>query len=269
MKKRFIYWIVLIVLIFILAYFIFSSSIFSNINNKASLSEANEASLLQDVKTYVTNNIDKYKDEEIVIFTKKDLVVNSIIKEDNDLDEDSRVYVSINNGYVVDAYIKNRSINNYIMNDYKSDNFIIKDNNYYFVGNEVSNYISFNNELYRIIKVDSEGNLHIIKNDKEDTVTKDKIDIQIQIFKNKKYYNYINNVTLINISDYNNTIKDGKTFLESNYKYFVNTSDGYTIINGISEDEEEAALKLVIEINKDASYEKGVGTIVDPIIISE
>lgn len=268
MKKRFIYWIVLIVLIFVLAYFVFSSSIFDNINNKASLSEADRATVLEDVKTYVTNNINKYNDE-VLIFTKNDLLVNSIIKDDNNLDDTSRVFVEVNEGKVVDAYIKNRSINNYLMNEVKSDDFISKDGSYYYVGETTSNYILFNNELYRIMKVTSDGNILIIKNDKEDVVKTNKIDVSIQIFKNKKYYTYINNVTLLNISDYNNTIKDGKTFLESNYKYFVNTSNGYTVVNGISDNEDEAALKLVIEIDKDASYEKGVGTLVDPIIISE
>lgn len=268
MKKKFIYWIILIVLVFILAYFVFSSSIFNNINNKASLSEVGELTLLDDVKTYVTNNISKYN-EDIIIFTKNDLVVNSIIKEDNELDDTSRVFVEIKDGVVTDAYIKNRSINDYIMKEVKSDNFVTKDNSYYYVGENADNYILFNNELYRIIKVNSDGNILIIKNDKEDIVEKNKIDMHIQIFKNRKYYTYIKNVSLLNISDYNNTISNGKTYLESNYKYFVNTSDGYVIVNAITEKDNEAALKLVIEIDKDASYEKGVGTIVDPIIISE
>ena len=195
MKKKFIYWIILIVLVFILAYFVFSSSIFNNINNKASLSEAGELTLLDDVKTYVTNNISKYN-EDIIIFTKNDLVVNSIIKEDNELDDTSRVFVEIKDGVVTDAYIKNRSINDYIMKEVKSDNFITKDNSYYYVGENADNYILFNNELYRIIKVNSDGNILIIKNDKEDIVEKNKIDMHIQIFKNRKYYTYIKNVIL-------------------------------------------------------------------------
>ena len=119
------------------------------------------------------------------------------------------------------------------------------------------------------MKVNSDGNLLIINNDKEDVVNKNKVDAYIQIFKNRKYYSYIKNVTLLNISDYNNTILNNKTYLESNYKYFVNTSNGYEVINALTGNDDEAALKLVIEIDKDASYEKGVGTIVDPIIISE
>ena len=268
MKKKFIYWIILIVLVFILAYFIFSSSIFESMNNKASLSETDQVTLLDDVKTYVTNNISKYN-EDVIIFTKNDLVVNSIIKEDNELEDTSRVFVEKKDGVVTDAYIKNRSINDYIMKEVKSDSFVAKDNSYYYVGENADNYILFNNELYRIMKVDSDGNLLIIKNNKEEVVKKNKVDTYIQIFKNRKYYSYIKNVTLLNISDYNNTISNGKTYLESNYKYFVNTSNGYEVINALTEKDNEAAIKLVIEIDKDASYEKGVGTIVDPIIISE
>jgi hypothetical protein len=247
---------------------VFSSSIFSNINNRASLSEANEITLLDDVKAYVNDNISNYNDGT-VIFTKSDLLVNSIIKEDNELDDTSRVFVEINNGVVSDAYIKNRSINNYLLNEVKSSNFISKDNNYYYIGDNADNYISFNNELYRIIKVNSEGNIFIIKNDKDNVVKKDKVDIQIQIFKNKKYYSYIKNVSLLNISDYNNTIVNGKTYLETNYEYFVNTSNGYEVVNAVTDKDDEAAVRLVVEIDKDASYEKGVGTIIDPIIISE
>lgn len=267
MKKKFIYWAVLVVLIFVLAYFIFSSSMFDNLKNKASLAEINDTIALSDVRNYVNNNISKY-DDGTIIFTKNDLLVNSIIKEDSNLDKNARVYVVINNRKVTDVYVKNRSINNYIMNSV-NDNFISKDGSHYFVGEDVNNYILFNSELYRIIKVNSDGNILIIKNDKEEEVKANKIDTYIQIFKNKKYYSYIKNVTLLNISDFNNTIMDGKTYLNSSYKYFVNTSNGYTIVNGITENEDEAALKLVIEIDKDASYEKGVGTLVDPIIISE
>ena len=155
------------------------------------------------------------------------------------------------------------------MNEVKSSSFVAKDNSYYYVGENADNYIIFNNKLYRIMKVNSDGNLLIINNDKEDVVEKNKVDAYIQIFKNRKYYSYIKNVTLLNISDYNNTIENGKTYLESLYKYFVNTSNGYEVVNALTERDDEAALKLVIEIDKDASYEKGVGTIVDPIIISE
>ena len=85
MKKKFIYWVVLVVLVFVLAYFIFSSSIFDNVRNKASLSEMEATTVLDDVKTYVTNNINNYEDGTI-IFTKNDLLVNSVIKEDSNLD---------------------------------------------------------------------------------------------------------------------------------------------------------------------------------------
>ena len=78
MKKNFIYWAIIIVLVFVLAYFIFSSSIFDNVRNRASLSEIEATSVLDDVKTYVTNNINNYEDGTI-IFTKNDLLVNSII----------------------------------------------------------------------------------------------------------------------------------------------------------------------------------------------
>ncbi|MBR4830820.1 MAG: hypothetical protein IKZ96_03540 [Bacilli bacterium] len=268
MKKKFIYWVILVVLVFVLAYFIFSSSIFDNVRNKASLSEMEATTVLDDVKTYVTNNIKNYEDGTI-IFTKNDLLVNSIIKEDSKLDKTSRVYVIVNAGLVTDAYIKNRSINNYLMNEVSSSNFVSKDNSYFYVGENADNYIMFNNGLYRIMKVNSDGNLLIINNDKEEVVNKNKIDAYIQMFKNRKYYSYVKNVTLLNISDYNNTILNDKTYLESNYKYFVNTSNGYEVVNALTETDEEAALKLVVEIDKDASYEKGVGTIVDPIIISE
>ena len=268
MKKNFIYWAIIIVLVFVLAYFIFSSSIFDNVRNRASLSEIEATSVLDDVKTYVTNNINNYEDGTI-IFTKNDLLVNSIIKEDSSLDKTSRVYVEISDRVVKDAYIKNRSINSYLMNEVKSSSFVAKDNSYYYVGENADNYIIFNNKLYRIMKVNSDGNLLIINNDKEDVVEKNKVDAYIQIFKNRKYYSYIKNVTLLNISDYNNTIENGKTYLESLYKYFVNTSNGYEVVNALTDNDNEAALKLVIEIDKDASYEKGVGTLVDPIIISE
>lgn len=268
MKKKFIYWVILVVLIFVLAYFIFSSSLFDNLRNKASLSDIEATTVLDDVTTYVTNNINNY-DDGTIIFTKNDLLVNSIIKEDSNLDDTSRVFVTVNGSLVTDAYIKNRSINNYLMNEVSSSNFVSKDNSYYYVGDNADNYIMFNNSLYRIMKVNSDGNLLIINNDKEDVVNKNKVDTYIQIFKNRKYYSYIKNVTLLNISDYNNTILNNKTYLESNYKYFVNTSNGYEVVNALTGNDDEAALKLVIEIDKDASYEKGVGTIVDPIIISE
>ena len=160
MKKNFIYWAIIIVLVFVLAYFIFSSSIFDNVRNRASLSEIEATSVLDDVKTYVTNNINNYEDGTI-IFTKNDLLVNSIIKEDSSLDKTSRVYVEISDRVVKDAYIKNRSINSYLMNEVKSSSFVAKDNSYYYVGENADNYIIFNNKLYRIMKVNSDGNLLI------------------------------------------------------------------------------------------------------------
>lgn len=109
--------------------------------------------------------------------------------------------------------IPNIKIGEAKINLVKKEDGLYKDtyeNKYIYKGKNPNNYISFNNELWRIISIESDGTIKIIKNNfsKEKTPFDENNsnvfeNSTIKTYLNKEYYNQLNNKELITTHNFN------------------------------------------------------------------
>lgn len=259
-KKVFVY--LFMVFVFALALFmLFRSNTASFKRLSASVSPEEEKSIIiEKAKQYISDNIEKFSgDSEI---TLKDLIVNKYLTDEEtkevtkDLyDENTRVFFVVEDSKIADIYLKSELFSK-----------LFKCNDICYIND--NNYIYYNSDVYRILKVDSSGSVYIINNEAKE-INPTNID---QILKNK--YNELdkkisNSVDLISQNDINNSemIKPEKDMI-------VSSSAGYKIYELVSRvtrdiDVDRADAIFVIKLLNTVNYKMGDGTEFNPYVVSE
>ena len=251
--------------VFALALFmLFSSNTPSFKGLSASVSPEEEKNIIMEAaKKYIADNISNYSgDDEITI---KDLIDNKYLVGDeinivtNDLyDVNTRVYFKVVNNDIKDIYMKSELFKKL----FKCDNicYITEDK-----------YIYHDNDVYKILKVDSNGNTYIINTD--------------SILDGVNYNNIKNNISnkLLNsdkglvesIGIISKTDIDSTKIIEIENNIFVETSVGYKMFDITKNDlvdineQTNADLIFVVKLKNTINYELGDGTKFNPYVVSE
>lgn len=220
-----------------------------------------ENTIITATKNMVNENINEYNDGEVVI-TIKDLIKNKYLTgfevnpaTNRVYDENTRIIVSIENGTIKDAYMKNNLFKN-----------VFSCSNVCYLNDD--NYIAFNNDTYRIIKIDQEGSVYIFNNDSKTIDSKD-IESTLKNYYNDLDKNIVKNVVSISLNDIENS-----NLIEIEDNAFVNTNTGYKLYNSITESTEdinskESNIIPVIVLKDDITYEQGDGTKFSPYVVNK
>lgn len=240
--------------------------IFTNSKNLKSLLKASVTGSSEETneviiaaRSMALDNIDNLKDSNII--TIKDLIASKYLTGDEinpstneKYDENTRIVILIKDGQLEDIYISGELFKNiFSCNDicYTQDN----------------NYVEFNNDTYRILKIDKEGNIYIYNNNIKKS-KKDEIDKTI-----KNIYNSFNNSNVFNVVSLSeDDIIKGNLSLEENV--VVSSNNGYKLYNidkGEVEDikQDKVSLFPIIVLNKDITYVLGDGSKFNPFILGE
>ena len=204
---------------------------------------------------------DKYLDTNGYIeLTVRDLVNSYYLSSDDTnplsglpYSENVRIIANIENGKIEDIYVKNEPFRNV----YSCMDVCYID----------SDYIIYNNEIYKIMKVDSDGYVYITNNKKE-TTTKSNIDSKLMNIYNKADKTLVKSVITITNTDLENS-----NIIEKDTDLFVNSSVGYmkydVLSNEVKEiDDEQSNLLVVIILNNNITYELGDGSKFYPYIVN-
>ena len=260
-KNLFVYLFFVIVFSTMLFFLFYNNTLKMNSSLGAAVTPVAEDDtvLLNADKKMVNENIDDFEGEKTI--TVKDLIESKYMtgEEINPLtdeiyDYDIRIISFVENGEVKDIYIKPEPFKN-VFNC--TELCYINDNN----------YITFNNEVYQIIKVDSEGHVYITAADKI-FINKDNIDKRLKSL----YYSYdkkmVKDVITVSYKDI-----ESSDIINGEEDLFVNTSYGYQLYNSISTNIEEVGniksnLIPVIILNNDITYENGDGSKFKPYVVN-
>jgi hypothetical protein len=111
---------------------------------------------------------------------------------------------------------------------HKTDDTNSKESSYYFKGNVSNNYVSLNNELWRIIKINEDGSIKIIKDTNIESTYQYSLDS-----KQENSYNYLNSNIKNELDNYyENNLKDYHNLIqEENYctELSVVKNDNYKV----------------------------------------
>ena len=262
-KKIIIYFSAFIVFAIFLFVLFYNNTLISNKSLGASVETVKkdtDSEAVLAAKSYVSDNIDKYDGaiEISVDYLKKvGYMTGDEIYEKTGLpfSNDLRVSVFVQNGEVIDAFLKNIPFNVlYSCNDICYVN--------------VDNYIAINGKVYRILKIDYNNTVYIVEN-KYVKTRKNLIESTLSNYYNDNYDPIFKNVISATYSDLKSS-----SFINKEDNMIVNTSEGYKNYDVISESLDEVKdgysnILPVIMLNNDVMYENGTGTSLDPFIINE
>lgn len=204
---------------------------------------------------------DKYSDYDgELVLTVNDLVKNNYLSGEeinpvsNELYSGNiRIIAEVKNGVINDIYVKNEPFKN-VFNC--KDICYINDNN----------YIVFNNDIYRIIKVDSDGLVYITNLDTI-YIKESSIDYKLRNIYNESNKKLVKNVITLNLKDIEKSI-----LINKNNNLFINTGSGYKELDFVTNKiikKEYSNLVSVIVLQDTVTYELGDGTKANPYVITE
>lgn len=255
-KTIYIYIFIIVFLLCIIFLMLFSSEINSKFIG-ASLSNISENDniVIQAARNMIEDNIDDYDGENTI--TIGDLIKKGYISNEklgSDIDKKTRIIFVINDEKITDIYLKNKLFSN-----------IFSCLNTCYVNDK--KYISINNEIYKIMKVDSGGKVYATKGNIKE-ITADKINFELKKEFNKFDKKTVNSV--INVSY--NDIKQSKILnVDRNLFIKINNEDkiyNYTSKKVENLNNESAGIIPVIVLNDTITYEMGDGTEFNPYIVS-
>lgn len=231
--------------------------------------------MIQGAKSKFGADISNINKDGILEYTVEELIDEGYIKEselNSGIDKNSKVLVIIKNGYVTYKYVNGTTLVNKITGNMKKIN-----NEFYYTSNNANNYISFNEEIYRIIKVDDSENIVIIKDDYDKELSKNIIDDYLSMFKNdvlsSKYSNMVNKeAEILDIETYNNTKENNETYLNKNYDFWILDNGEYRSFNSITgefNNSSKAYVPVILKLDISILCESGDGSRVNPYIISK
>ena len=249
--------------VFALALFMLLNSNAPNFRGlSASVSPEEEKNIIMEAaKKYVNDNISSYDGESEI--TIQDLIDNSYLVGDevnivtNDLyDVNTRVFFKVANDEIKDIYMKSEMFKKL----FKCDNicYLTEDK-----------YIYYENSLYKILKVDSNGNVYII-NEESKQVIANTINSIINNKKTNSNKGLVESISLLEKTDIDNT-----KLIEIENNTFVETSVGYKLyninVNDIVDIDNSTTgeLIMVIKLKDTINYEHGDGSKFNPYAVSE
>lgn len=227
------------------------------------------------------NSDESKSDDEYKIYKISDLIKEGYITKDSikkGYNEDSKVLITKENNKIKYYYINGDTLLNIIKNR-KKDEVYIDNEDYLYIGESSSNYISFNQEIYRIIKIDSKGYTYIIKDLCNNDVKMNNIDEYLSSYYNDNYTNKVKqlidgNISVIDYNTYNKTIKNDKTYINSSKDMWIKKDDSYKIIATDtsqiinSKTNDSACIKIYLKLKNTSFIEKGDGSQFNPYVIS-
>ena len=115
----------------------------------------------------------------ITEYTVQDLIDTGYIKKgtknpltDEDYDNNTKVLITNNNGVVRYEYVEGKTLYDYVSTKSEKENVYKVNNEFVYKGKDSLNYVSFNKDIYRLVKVDMYRCAYLVKE------TDEKIDKQ-------------------------------------------------------------------------------------------
>lgn len=280
-KGRIILNIVLLSLTFVIGITIIYPEVSKIIENS---DESDFDSIKADIFKSAKNKYDEDLDDSELgykIYKVSDLIKEGYITEDSikeGYDKDSKVLITKENGKIKYYYITGDTLLNIIKSKNNGSYILLEDGSYLFTGENMNNYVSFNQEIYRLVMIDSKGYAYIIKDLCNEDVKKEKIDENLLSYYNDKFSNkeknlISDNISIIDYDMYNSTISNNKTYIISSNDmwikkdndYKIITTDTSEIIDGSNND--KACIKIYLKLKNISFVEKGDGTQFNPYVI--
>ncbi len=193
-------------------------------------------------------------------------------------DENTKIVVVNEDKKINFYYVEGTTFTSIIKDLNENDGVYQINNEYVYKGTNAKNYVSFNEEIYRIVKVDSNGYVYIVKNDCDNVVEKKNIELVMKTSYNDDYTESTkklinNNENMITTQIYNESMINSNTYISNGNDMWINQNNDYKILtSGTNEivnsnENSNACMKNVIRLKNYLVIENGDGTQFNPYIL--
>lgn len=214
-------------------------------------------------------------------YTVDDLISEGYLKNDiknpitNKKYENTKILITNKDGKVTFKYISGDSLFDIVKSLDENYGVYKENDSYIYKGMNVSNYISLNGEIYRLLKIDDYMNAYLLK-EESFSVKKENIDSFINSYYNDNYSQLIKenivSLNILNYKDYKDSYIQNETYIENNEDIWVKNGKDIKALSYLTNeliDTEEANVKLVLKLKNSMTIIRGNGTQLDPYILGE
>lgn len=192
--------------------------------------------------------------------------------------DNTKVLITNDGNNITYEYVEGTTMYDIVSKKHETDGLYKIDNEYVYKGISANNYISFNEKIYRIAKVDSLGNTYLVSDENNKPINISTINNYKALYYNDNYSEKSkNNISSFNILDYNtylNSYLDGQSYILNNNDLWITDKSTYKVLSATYDNmsniqEDNANVRFIIKLKPSVIVQSGSGTQLDPYKIEE
>lgn len=217
----------------------------------------------------------------ITEYTVQDLIDTGYIKKgtknpltDEDYDNNTKVLITNNNGVVRYEYVEGKTLYDYVSTKSEKENVYKVNNEFVYKGKDSLNYVSFNKEIYRLVKVDMYRCAYLVK-ETDEKIDKQNIEEYENSYTNDNFDEEVRNklfsdASIISLELYNQTILNNSSYINMDNNDWIKDNNEYKVMTMNNEftSVDSAKTYIVLKLNGNVTVSGGNGTQLKPYILN-
>lgn len=217
----------------------------------------------------------------ITEYTVQDLIDTGYIKKgtknpltDEDYDNNTKVLITNNNGVVRYEYVEGKTLYDYVSTKSEKENVYKVNNEFVYKGKDSLNYVSFNKDVYRLVKVDMYRCAYLVK-ETDEKIDKQNIEEYEKSYTNDNFDEEVRNklfsdASIISLELYNQTILTNASYINMDNNDWIKDNNEYKVMTMNNEfiSVDSAKTYIVLKLNGNVTVSGGNGTQLNPYVLN-
>ena len=217
----------------------------------------------------------------ITEYTVQDLIDTGYIKKgtknpltDEDYDNNTKVLITNNKGVVRYEYVEGKTLYDYVSTKSEKENVYKVNNEFVYKGKDSLNYVSFNKDVYRLVKVDMYRCAYLVK-ETDEKIDKQNIEEYEKSYTNDNFDEEVRNklfsdASIISLELYNQTILNNTSYINMDNNDWIKDNNEYKVMTMNNEftNVDSAKTYIVLKLNGNVTVSGGNGTQLKPYILN-
>ena len=217
----------------------------------------------------------------ITEYTVQDLIDTGYIKKgtknpltDEEYDNNTKVLITNNNGVVKYEYVEGKTLYDYVSAKSEKDNVYKINNEFIYKGKDSLNYVSFNKDVYRLVKVDKYRSAYLVK-ETDVMINKENIEEYEKSYTNDNFDEEVRNklfsdASIISLELYNQTILNNTSYINMDNNDWIKDNNEYKVMTMNNEftSVDSAKTYIILKLNGNVTVSGGNGTQLKPYILN-
>lgn len=217
----------------------------------------------------------------ITEYTVQELIDTGYIKNgtknpltDEDYDNNTKVLITNNNGVVRYEYVEGKTLYDYVSTKSEKENVYKVNNEFVYKGKDSLNYVSFNKDVYRLVKVDMYRCAYLVK-ETDEKIDKQNIEEYEKSYTNDNFDEEVRNklfsdASIISLELYNQTILNNASYINMDNNDWIKDNNEYKVMTMNNEftNVDSAKTYIVLKLNGNVTVSGGNGTQLKPYVLN-